>query len=97
MHINHSAPNALRTVFYFILPTNLHDRDHYTLIYTDEETEAQRFKYHAQGHVPKRSIIHPNALSPESKGQQSRLSEEPVSYWLNQLPHHMPSANSPEG
>lgn len=76
---------------------NLHGRDHYKLIYTDEETEAQRFKYHAQGHVPKRRVLHPNALSTELKGQQTRLSEELVSYWLNQFPHHMPSANFPKG
>ena len=48
--MNHFAPNALYTVFYSILPTNIHSRDHCNLIYTQEETQAQRFKYHDQDH-----------------------------------------------
>lgn len=47
--MSHFTPKASCTVFYLLLPTNLHDGDLHNLICTQEETEAQRFKYHAQG------------------------------------------------
>lgn len=83
--INHSVPSGLYTVFYLITPTNLHDRDHYNLIYTDEETEAWRLKYHAQGHLTnKLQSQNSNPTACPSLDELSTLMPSSQNQWLSE-------------